>query len=86
MLPLKVIPHASLDAVAGVFNKALKVKVTKAPEDGKANKAVKKLLSSFFNLRKNQVSIISGQTSSNKVVRIDNVSVDFVLDRISMIK
>lgn len=48
----------------------LKAKVNQPPENGKANKALIKLLSEYFKVRRNAVLIIFGATSRNKIVEI----------------
>lgn len=74
-LRLKVIPKASRSAIEGVFTDAegvnhLKVKVTAAPEDGKANKAVIELLAKTFHIPKSKIEIVSGSTSQFKTVSL----------------
>ncbi len=49
----------------------LKVKVSQPPEDGKANKAVIELLAEYFKVRKNAISIITGESSRNKIIEIE---------------
>jgi uncharacterized protein YggU (UPF0235/DUF167 family) len=46
----------------------LKVSVTQAPEKGKANKAIVALLSKQLRLRKSEIRIVAGETSSQKKV------------------
>lgn len=48
----------------------LRVMVTATPEDGKANDAVIKLLAKHFGVAKSRLSIIRGQTSRDKLIRI----------------
>jgi uncharacterized protein (TIGR00251 family) len=55
----------------GIYNGSLKIKVTVAPEKGKANKVVIEALASYFNIKKSQVQIVSGEISRNKVFRLD---------------
>jgi len=45
--------------------------VHEAPEDGKANLAVLERLSEALGVRKSSLSIVSGQTSRNKVIHSD---------------
>lgn len=47
-----------------------KVYVTVAPEDGKANKAVIKLLSETFDISKSAFTIARGLTSRDKIIQI----------------
>jgi len=74
LIDLKVIPGASKDEVVGILGQALKIKVTTAPENGKANKACEKLLAKFFQTKKQAVTIVSGMTSTTKTVKIENIS------------
>ena len=74
-LIIKVTPKANKDEVSGeeqdLFgNKILKIKTTKAPEKGEANKAVIAILAKHFNTAKSNINIISGQTSRTKMVEI----------------
>jgi len=70
-LKVIVIPKASKNEVVGAYNDALKIKVTAAPEKGKANIAVIEVLSKYFNLKKSQVQLSSGETSRNKTFTLD---------------
>jgi uncharacterized protein (TIGR00251 family) len=70
-LTLKVIPKASKDEIADVLpDGTLKVKVTAAPDRGKANAAVCALLAKHFDVPKRNVEILRGETSHSKQVRI----------------
>lgn len=48
----------------------LKVKVHAPPVDGKANKELIDFLSEIFDVPKSHIEILSGETSSNKKVKI----------------
>lgn len=76
-LRVKVSPKSSKNAILGHLNdehNTLKVAVTAAPENGKANEAVIKLLAKEYGISKSQVMITSGHTSQIKMIRIDNES------------
>jgi len=70
IVPLKVVPGASRDRIAGELAGALKVAVAAPPEKGKANKAVVRLLAKALGLRVNQIEVVKGATSPNKSVLI----------------
>jgi uncharacterized protein len=71
IIRVKVIPKASKDEVVGTMEDGTwKLKVTAVPEQGKANAAVCELLAAHFKVPITRVSVISGQTSSFKHVRI----------------
>lgn len=77
-LSLKVIPNASKDEVVGFVGESLKVKVRAHREKGKANKAVIQLLCKVLNIPKNSIVIVSGVTSSIKIIEIENVSKELI--------
>ena len=69
---VKVIPKSSRDEIAGKMDDgAWKIKVTAAPERGKANAAVCDLLPRHFDVPKSRVEVVSGHTSRLKQIRID---------------
>lgn len=67
---LKVIPRASQNEIVQTGEGNFKVKVTAAPERGKANAAVQKMLAEHFGVALGQVKIIAGKSSSQKIVDI----------------
>jgi uncharacterized protein (TIGR00251 family) len=75
-VPLKVRlqPRASRDGIDGLQGDALKVKVTAPPLEGRANKAVKKLLAARLGLSPSQIEIIAGERSREKLLRISGIS------------
>lgn len=52
----------------------LHVYVNEPPLEGKANQAVRELLSEFFKVSKSQVTLITGQRAKVKVFEINNFS------------
>lgn len=69
---VKVIPKSSRDEIAGTLDDGTwKVKVTAAPERGKANAAVCELLAKHFDVPKSRVEVVSGHTSQVKQIRIE---------------
>lgn len=50
------------------------VYVNQPPLEGKANKAVIEALSHHFNVKKNQVELISGAKSKNKLIEITTIT------------
>jgi uncharacterized protein (TIGR00251 family) len=73
-LELKVVPGASRTEVSGWLGQCLKVKVTAAPEKGKANQAVIRLLSEILAIRESAITIVSGANSQRKAVEINGFS------------
>ncbi|MBI1208748.1 MAG: DUF167 domain-containing protein [Azospirillum sp.] len=72
---LRVTPRAGRNAITGLALTAdggvvLKVAVTAAPEGGRANDAVIKLLAKAWSLPKSALSIIVGTADRNKLLHI----------------
>lgn len=57
---------------------AIGISVKTPPIEGKANKAIISLLSDVFKISKQQITILSGATSSIKRVQIEDLSSDIV--------
>ena len=69
-LILRVSPGAARSAVVGRHGAGWKVRVTAAPEDGKANDAVVRLLADTLALPTRDVQIVSGRSSRDKTVAL----------------
>lgn len=72
-LNIKVEPRSARRGVAGVYGDALKVKLTSAPVEGKANEELIELLSDFFKVKKSDIRILRGSSSKRKSVEIAGV-------------
>ncbi|QDV15008.1 hypothetical protein CA51_49180 [Rosistilla oblonga] len=75
--------------VGGQHDGALRVAVTQAPEKGKANAAIIKLLAKTLGISKSQLEIISGDTHRRKTIaatQIDPQQIDQQLQTLATIK
>ncbi|GAB6041163.1 DUF167 family protein [Endothiovibrio diazotrophicus] len=70
ILTLRIQPKASRDEVCGEHGDAVKIRITAPPVDGKANAHLIKYLAKLFRVPKGQVTVVSGDTGRDKVVRI----------------
>ena len=66
-----VVPRASRTQIAGITGDRLKVQLNAPPVDGAANKALIALLAKSIGVAKGSVTIVSGQTSRRKRLRIE---------------
>ncbi|MDY7107908.1 MAG: DUF167 domain-containing protein [Planctomycetota bacterium] len=82
LLHIKAVPGASRDQVAGVVGDRLKVRISAPPEGGKANKAICRLLAKALGMKAKDVTIVSGQTSPEKVIRIAGARADQVVEKL----
>ena len=67
---VRVQPRASRNEVLGIRNSRLLVRTTAAPADGKANKAVIRLLAAFLGVAPSRVRLVRGQAQRNKLLHI----------------
>ena len=70
IIVVKVKTNASKNEVKLIDNKKLSVKTTATPEKGRANKQVILLLAKFYKISKNQLKIVRGLKSKNKVIKV----------------
>jgi uncharacterized protein (TIGR00251 family) len=85
ILPVRAQPGARRNEIRGEQNGMLKVSVTQAAEKGKANKALIALLSKELSLRKSQIELISGATSSQKRFLVREVTLEELSERIERV-
>jgi len=74
---VRVQPRAPHSCIVGELDGALKVRLAAPPVDGEANHELIRILAKLFNLSRRQIEIISGETSKNKLVRVNQISSDF---------
>jgi uncharacterized protein len=82
-LRVRVVPGARRAGVVGRHGDAWKVRVTAAPERGRANEAVASLLAARLGMSSRDVSVVSGATARDKVVELRGVSIEDVEHRLS---
>lgn len=70
LLHVRVQPKARANAVKGWHGAALRVSVTAAPEDGKANRAVIELLAETFDVAPSSINLVRGAASRDKWFRL----------------
>lgn len=70
VLAVRVQTRASRNEVLDVRNGRLLVRTTAAPADGKANKAVVRLVASYLDVAPSRVRLVRGQTHRDKLLRI----------------
>jgi uncharacterized protein len=79
---VKVQPRARKNAITGMVGDALKLALTAPAVDGRANKACIEFFANLLEVPRSSVTIASGETSRNKVIRIAGLSADEVRRRL----
>jgi len=73
MINIVVTPKASSNRIVeGTGDVDFRVYVTTAPQDGKANKAVLKLLSKYLGVARTSLTLVRGASSRTKLVSIED--------------
>ena len=68
---VRVTPRGGRDAVTVDDDGGIHIRVTAAPEDGKANAAVRKLLAKALGIAPTRLTLTGGATSRDKLFRVD---------------
>ena len=74
-LAIKAIPNAPRSEIIGWLGDALKVKVHAPPVEGRANEVLCEFLAETLDLPRRAVTVLRGDTSRQKIVRIDGLSI-----------
>jgi uncharacterized protein len=80
---VKVHPRARKNAITGIVGNALKLALTAPPVEGRANQAVIEFFAELFAIPRSSVTIASGETSRNKVVKIAGLPKQLVEQRLA---
>ena len=74
LLRVRLTPRGGRDALTKWEAKVLHARVAAPPVEGAANKALFALLSDALNVPKSRLSLHSGETSREKVVRVEGLN------------
>ena len=72
-LEVRLQPRAARDAIAGERDGRTVVRVPAPPVDGRANDALRKLIAKRAGVAPSRVTIVRGERSRDKTVRVDGV-------------
>lgn len=75
---------AKKNELRGEHEGALRVSVTQAPEKGKANKSIIDLLAKSLKLKRSQLELIAGETSSQKRFLVREITFEELLKRLEL--
>ena len=73
-LRLRIVPGARRSGIVGRHGNGWKVRVTAAPEAGKANEALLDLLARALELPRRDLALTRGRASRDKVVTFDGLT------------
>jgi uncharacterized protein (TIGR00251 family) len=84
LVHVKVVPGASKDEVVGPHGDRLKVRVSAAPEDGRANRALLELLAERLSVSPRALRLVRGATSPAKSVGVRGVPLATLAQRLGL--
>ena len=82
-LKLRVSPGAGRAAVVGRHGDAWKVRVTEAPERGRANDAVVRLIADTLAVPRSAVTLVSGHGGREKIVELTGLGPGLIERRLA---
>ena len=80
---VKVHPRARKNAITGELGNSLKLSLTSPPVEGRANEACVEFFANLLKVPRSSVTIASGQTSRQKVIRVSGLSAEELRRRIA---
>jgi uncharacterized protein (TIGR00251 family) len=72
-LEVSVVPRASREAVGPMIDGVLRVRVTRPPAEGEANRAVLRLVAMALDLRTRDVRLVAGERGRRKRIRVEGM-------------
>jgi uncharacterized protein (TIGR00251 family) len=78
LITIRVIPRATRSQIAGTRNDALLVRLSSPPVDGAANAELIDVLSDALGVPRRSVTLVSGERSRSKRVRVAGMAADDV--------
>jgi len=79
---VRVYPRARKNAITGELGDALKLSLTSPPVNGRANDACIEFFAKLLKVPRSSVTIASGQTSRQKLIRVSGLSAEEFRKRI----
>jgi uncharacterized protein (TIGR00251 family) len=79
---VKVVPASSRTELSGLLDGMVKIKLSAAPEKGKANKALLAFLAEKLGVKKNSISIIAGETCAVKKIQVLGISAQALSEKL----
>jgi hypothetical protein len=73
-LSVRVHPSAKRNAITGTHGDALKISLTTAPSDGRANDALIAFLAKRLGIPRRSIELIAGLTSRSKTLRLTGIT------------
>ena len=83
-LPVRVVPRAGRDALDGVVEGALRVRLAAPPVEGAANRALLAFLADALGVPRRDLALLRGERGRHKLVLVRGLTADEVRRRLAM--
>lgn len=83
-IQVRIHPRAKKNAITGEIGDALKIALTAPPIEGRANEACVEFFAKLLKVPRSSVTIASGLSSRNKVIRVAGVTGQSIRDRLNI--
>ena len=81
-ISVRLRPRGRGDALLGFEDGVLRARVSAPPTDGRANRALCKLIAGKVGVAPSRVSIVRGAKSRDKVVEVESLGADELIERL----
>jgi uncharacterized protein len=78
---VRLTPRADRDAVEGVVDGILRVRVSAPPVDGAANDALRRLLAAELGIPRRAIRFVTGESARRKIVAVADVPAEAIVAR-----
>lgn len=85
IINIHVKPGAHKNEIAEIRPEYIKIKISAPPDKGKANAELIKFLSKIIGVNRSDIEIISGLNSKTKMVRINNLGKEQIINKLRCI-
>jgi uncharacterized protein len=86
VLKVSVLPKSSREELAGIHDRALRLRLTAPPIEGAANAACIAFLSRLLRIPKSRLLIIRGRHSRQKWIRIQGLTRGMILEHLKQLE
>lgn len=84
LIPVKAVPGARREGIAGALGDRLKVRVSAPAEGGKANRAIEAVLAEALGVSAASVRVVRGASSPEKTVAVHGMTAADVARRLGL--
>jgi uncharacterized protein (TIGR00251 family) len=81
-ISVRLRPRGRGDALLGFAEGVLRAQVSAPPTDGRANRALCKLIAAQVGVAPSRVSVVRGAKSRDKVVEVESLGADELIERL----